>query len=939
MQVDCPRCSRVLEYSGDRPHFCAYCGQPLHGGAPGSALLATVEYGAGSDPHASPGGGLTEASPWGWGRGPAADEADPDRVAGYRIVRLLGRGGMGSVYEAEDSEFGRRVALKLIASAHVASAEAVERFRQEGRLASTISHPRCVFVLAADEFRGRPYIVMELMPGETLQALVEQRGPLPVGEAVAKMLDVIEGLQEAHHQGVIHRDVKPSNCFLEADGRVKVGDFGLSKSLDSDAGLTRSGAFIGTPLYASPEQIKRDAVDARTDVYSAAATLYYLLTGKPPFQADDAAAALARIVSEPPAPMRKYRPDLPPALESAVLRGLERDRDRRWPDLDRFRRSLLPFVPGALGLSDIALRGMAFAADAALLVGVEWVLVLAFAASAADARQTFWWLGRHTPWLLGAQRLAFLAYFGATEGVWGASLGKRFIRLRVGAVGGAGPPGPARSTARAAVFYAVTALPGDVLTVLLFSLLPGRSVLIYEPLAVALRGAGYLAVVSTMRAGNGFRGLHEWASGTRVGRLPRAGRRRAPRGRRLPDRPDLARETFTGEAGVLRSVGPFRVRGAVRWDADRRVLLGEDPSLRRPVWVVLRPKGDPPPPPGRRDLARPSRPRWLAGGEQAEGRWDAYSAPAGCPLADLAGPTGLPWADARPVLHDLAAELTCACAEGTLPEALGVDQVWVQPDGSVLLADPLGPPPAASPPAPDESRALDLLRKTAVLALQGGRRGGRTPGSIRAVVPAHAGRMLDRLTGRPRRGDSAYVSLAPLLADLEAARDEPTEVDLARRAVHLVPASLASLPLLAAMFLVAYPGTLPRPDAAAKLAGSVGLSQHPTTLLLLSPAVWASWAVLTRGGLLLTLAGLSLVRSDSRPAGRWRCGWRALVAWAPVAWLLAAACHARALGLITTSWAFWALALAAVAVYPVLALSSPPRSVHDRLAGTWLVPK
>src|SRR5262249_18062046 len=172
----------------------------------------------------------------------------------------------------------------------VASNEAVERFRQEGRLASMIAHPRCVFVLAADEEAGRPYIVMELMPGSTIRDLVDQQGPLPVEQAVTKILDVIEGLQAAHRLGVIHRDVKPSNCFLEAEGRIKIGDFGLAKSLLKDAHLTRTGKFLGTPLFASPEQIRGEHVDQQTDVYSVAATLYYVLTGRAPFQGGDAAA-------------------------------------------------------------------------------------------------------------------------------------------------------------------------------------------------------------------------------------------------------------------------------------------------------------------------------------------------------------------------------------------------------------------------------------------------------------------------------------------------------------------------------------------------------------------------------------------------------------------------------------------------------------------------
>src|SRR5207249_5355169 len=179
-------------------------------------------------------------------------------------------------------------------------------------------------VLAADEDAGRPYIVMELMSGMTLQQYVERNGPLPIREAVTKILDVIEGLQEAHRLGVIHRDVKPSNCFLQADGRVKIGDFGLAKSLMHDTHLTRTGAFLGTVLFASPEQIRKDRLDQQTDVYSVAATLYSLLTGRGPHQTGDAAATLARIVSDPAPPLRSLRPELPKELDNVVLPRLER---------------------------------------------------------------------------------------------------------------------------------------------------------------------------------------------------------------------------------------------------------------------------------------------------------------------------------------------------------------------------------------------------------------------------------------------------------------------------------------------------------------------------------------------------------------------------------------------------------------------------------------
>src|SRR5262249_28601990 len=162
---------------------------------------------------------------------------------------------------------------------------------------------------------------------------------------------------------LVHRDVKPSNCFLEADGRVKVGDFGLAKSLVSDSKLTRTGTFLGTPLFAAPEQIKKETVDAQSDVYSVAATLYFLLAGRAPFQSGDALATLARIVSDDPPSLRTVRPELPRALDRVVLRGLERDRKRRYRDLDEFRKTLLPLLPAQPSVGGLGLRFGAWVID------------------------------------------------------------------------------------------------------------------------------------------------------------------------------------------------------------------------------------------------------------------------------------------------------------------------------------------------------------------------------------------------------------------------------------------------------------------------------------------------------------------------------------------------------------------------------------------------
>ncbi|HUR55549.1 MAG TPA: serine/threonine-protein kinase, partial [Gemmataceae bacterium] len=338
MAISCPRCLRTLP-ADDAPAFCMHCGQKLRADtltfdkpiAQPQAEMRTASF-------ESPSTDATEREP--------APEPAPREVGGYRLLKFIGAGGMGTVYEAE-SESGSRVALKLLSSRLASNPSSVERFKQEGRLASQLSHPRCVFVLAADTDAGRPYIVMELMPGRTLKDLVDQRGPLPPNEAVQHILDAIAGLAEAHRLGVLHRDVKPSNCFLTTDGRVKVGDFGLSKSLvgSRDHQLTQSGAFLGTVLFASPEQIRGEALDYSSDVYSVCATLYYLLCGEAPYQHESVTAALAKAISEPPPPIRSKRPEVSRALERVIMTGLERDRARRFETLDDLLDALTALLP------------------------------------------------------------------------------------------------------------------------------------------------------------------------------------------------------------------------------------------------------------------------------------------------------------------------------------------------------------------------------------------------------------------------------------------------------------------------------------------------------------------------------------------------------------------------------------------------------------------
>ena len=190
---------------------------------------------------------------------PPAAPSDSGGLGGYRILRALGKGGMGAVYEAEEIESGRRVALKVLSQA-LDSPEARRRFLREGRMAASVNHPNTVYVFGTDEIDGQPVIAMELVGGGTLQERVKEGQPMAVAGAVDAILQVIAGLEAAAAMGVLHRDIKPSNCFVETDGTIKVGDFGLSRSTAArqETKLTLTGSFLGTPAFSSPEQLRGD---------------------------------------------------------------------------------------------------------------------------------------------------------------------------------------------------------------------------------------------------------------------------------------------------------------------------------------------------------------------------------------------------------------------------------------------------------------------------------------------------------------------------------------------------------------------------------------------------------------------------------------------------------------------------------------------------------
>ena len=282
----------------------------------------------------------------------------------YRIVRKVGEGGMGAVYQAEHAVIGKRVALKVLFADLSRRPELVARFLQEAKSASRIGHENVIDISDFGQTsHGLVYIAMEFLEGQDLGRALRTERTLPWARARGILMQIAKGLRAAHGQGIIHRDMKPENIFLvQREGRpdfVKVLDFGIAKvvSADNNDGprLTQTGMIFGTPEYMSPEQAQGQPPDHRVDVYAVGCIMYHMLTGVVPFHADSFMGILTKHLLEPVIPPRQRRPDLqiPADVEAVCLRALEKDRDKRWADMDEFYRAIgaaggQPFEPSTV---------------------------------------------------------------------------------------------------------------------------------------------------------------------------------------------------------------------------------------------------------------------------------------------------------------------------------------------------------------------------------------------------------------------------------------------------------------------------------------------------------------------------------------------------------------------------------------------------------------
>jgi hypothetical protein len=704
-----------------------------------------------------------------------------DLFGHYKVLSLLGQGGMGAVYEAQDTENGRRVALKVLGQA-LNSPEARERFFREGRSAASINHPNSVYVFGTEEIAGTPVISMELVPGGTLQDRVRTHGTLPSTEAVSAVLQVIEGLQAAQRVGILHRDVKPSNCFISTGGNVKIGDFGLSISsmVRTEPALTATGAFLGTPTFSSPEQLRGDELNARSDMYSVGATLYFLLTGRPPFDGKNVVQLLATILERRPVSPRQLRQSVPKGLASVVMRCLEKRPEDRYRSYEELARALAPYGPCAATPATLGLRMGAGLLDLALMstlgAALSWSLI-------GGPMEMVRMMGNPSFSLLAWMTTVIgftVLYYALLESRFGATLGKMLCGLRVTCECGNPPVFPA-ALVRASIYVIAPIVPYWTFFLALRDL-SSSNLNTWNIAAGTMHYVILGLLFLSARRRNGYASVYDLLTGTRVVSRLTLAARPTPGIQEPP--PSMGTDTP--------QIGPYHILEPLGNAPDAEWLLAYDVRLLRKVWVRRGAADAPPVGYELRNVARPGRQRWLTGRREKGKSWDAFEALTGRLLTDLAS-TPQPWNQVRFWLHDLAVELRSARSDGTLPATLSPGRVWITAEGRAKLLDFAPPGTAEMTQSETTSNACaSFLAQVSGLALQGNQGIGKDQRTI-LPLPLHA---------------QAFLRSLPQIEDLQAIitalvqlLPKPVVVTRLRRAVVVFGcAALAGVAGLSASF-------------------------------------------------------------------------------------------------------------------------------------------
>jgi len=987
----------------DPPKGCARCGKPLSQDAP-QGLCAACLLLAGAETLT----GSVGDAPTLWGGDPPGNEEGPRLIGGqiwgsYRIGRLLGRGGMGEVYEAEHLKTGRRLALKVLRS-RLQNTEERARFLREGQLAASVSHPHTVYIFGSEEISGTPVISMELAPGGTLKDRVASRGPLAPREAVDAILDIIGGLDAAQSAGILHRDIKPSNCFLDSEGAVKVGDFGLSISTlarDVYQDVSASG-FQGTPQFAAPEQLRGEPLDVRADIYAVGATLYYLLTGKPPFDARNLRDLLARASTEPPQSPRLQRAEIPSGLAVVVLECLAKSPSQRPASYAALAESLRPYSSAGHVPATMGIRFLAGVIDSVIIsltsVVLTWLMKAPTGpvASAENGVMTL---------------LLLLAYF-VIEGLWYATPGKRFLGLRVVSVDG-GVASWGRIACRHAIFDAPNLLfliPIPIVGIAAYN----AFVLTHAAFATTVTLVGlalYGALFLTARRHNGWAAVHDLLSGTRLVV-------RTTSQQRLSYGTAGMAKMAESNSSVKLEYGPFKVVSDAGITDDGRLLVGFDTALRRRVWIHTLPPGSPMIAAARRDASRPGRLHWLTGRRSPEENWDAFESPDGEPFLSERNSTR--WSTMKMWLFDLANEFQAAVREGSLPK-LGLDRIWVRNDGRLVLLE--FPAAAIAVAAPDLT-PVQLLSAVAEHAMS---RNVNAPGS----VPLRARSLIARWSGPGAQTfEQANAALRELSSTLDRVSKWRRAVPMALMICPFLFIALSALIVLPGAsekeeilylleslngkypavetrltdpdyraaferYLVGRHGVLLRDDrfwndalsqtiglpalrgiaaevvtryssvsddevsrAEAKISAELAYARPQAgpyddlniaalfaSMLVLILIVWCLIsAAIMPGGLTMRMLGLAVVTRDGSEVGRVRSVVRAVTAWSPTISVFALLLMLGRFGtgqapVLTPELLGLCLALVLPIIGAVWTIAHPARGLHDRVMGTWVVPR
>ena len=604
-----------------------------------------------------------------------------EQVGPFKIIRRLGRGGMGTVYEAQDCVNQRRVALKVL-SRPVTNDEARQRFLREGRMAASINHPNSVFVFGTHQIDTLSMISMELVRGGTLESHLRRQGPLDPREAVEITLQLIDGLVAAHEKGILHRDIKPSNCFMGEDGIVKIGDFGLSISSDPEfhERITTQGVMLGTPAFSSPEQLRGDALDVRSDIYALGSTLYCLLTGKPPFSADGVVQMIAKVLEGVVIEPHQLNRDIPVDLSLIVMRCLSKEPGDRVRSYHELRAALLPLGATTVEPASLGLRALAEVIEwfAFVVLGFATWLITTFSAlpffyskfalSAVSAETMLLCIG------------TYCLYYAATESLFGCSLGKWILQLRV-VDQNQNRPSFLSSLMRAAIFLLVPTI-SNWLYMLYFHFRFGELQFIDSVSVVDLAigwsaRIAYWVLIAMLFAGarrkNGWLGIHEKISGTRVVQWCE------PQAKHVSLAVDQEHQLALEQA-----IGPYSIIGQMATTDGSSLLIGFDPVLLRRVWIRCdNSKGGFKAYP---EIARATRIRWLNCIEDQYRNWDVFEYVEGQPLITAVG-DDTDWNSARRWLADLRNELSLATEQDTLPQSLSMDNLWLTQDGRLKLLD------------------------------------------------------------------------------------------------------------------------------------------------------------------------------------------------------------------------------------------------------------